>query len=207
MKTFIIISLLFAIVHAQQQNLCGERTRNPQFVNDYSGCRAYLFCNFDAMNTLVSVHQLVCPENTVFNEELSACDGTGGTVCNPAAPCPPGRNLMIAEPTDPNCRRFSLCSNGILLPNVGTCPVGTVFNRNYGTCTTEAVAPCLGFSESPCEPFSNGFYRVFGSCTEHAFCQNGIEISRHNCPAGQHFNPATRSCDSPENVVPPCPWA
>lgn len=114
--------------------------------------------------------------------------------------------FKIADNTDTNCKRFHLCNNGMLTRNVGTCPGTNIFNRNFGTCTTPDSAPCFGFTDTPCEPGASGFFRVWGHCSKHAFCQFGTEVSRHKCPAGMHFNPTTRVCDQPENVNPPCPW-
>lgn len=90
----VVISIIGA-AHASQ-NFCGARVRDPQFVNDYSACRSYLFCNFNANAALVSVHQLVCPAGSYFNATLSVCDGTGGTTCNPASICPSG-TVMVKE--------------------------------------------------------------------------------------------------------------
>lgn len=78
-----------------QQNLCGSRRINPQFTQDFSACRSYIFCNYNENNDLVSTHQLMCPENHVFNEILQACDGTGGTQCAAGPQCPPGRTIMV----------------------------------------------------------------------------------------------------------------
>lgn len=78
-----------------QQNLCGQRRMHPQFTQDFSACRSYLFCNYNDFNELVSVHSLMCPEGHTFNEELQACDGTGQTPCTPGPQCPPGRTIMV----------------------------------------------------------------------------------------------------------------
>ena len=118
--------------------------------------------------------------------------------------CSNGNLYQILTDNIFSCITFH--AKGVKINNVGVCSENQVFNRNFGTCTSEDVAPCLGYTENPCQPNSNGFYRVWGSCTEHVFCRDGEQMSVHNCPTGMHFNPATRSCDVPSNLNPLCPW-
>lgn len=74
---FILLSVI-ACVYGQGQNLCGERVdpTKQQFVDDPSDCSSYLWCNFNAQNELISVHQAKCPENFLFNGGIGACDGS-----------------------------------------------------------------------------------------------------------------------------------
>lgn len=79
-----IIGCAFAQV--AEQNLCGSRTDNTQivFVNDPANCDNYLWCNFNEVNDLNSVHQGKCPVGFRFNHVEQACDAQfncAPTVC------------------------------------------------------------------------------------------------------------------------------
>ena len=143
------------------QNFCGTRTDPNQliFVNDPSGCRAYLWCFFDGNNVLQSVHQGTCPEGFSFNEGAGACDAQ--LLCD-EIPCLGNTgtirvrkikfyiyilhlyiafSIKIADPSDNECRSFRTCTD----ENAGeiiTCNAPSVFNRNFGICTNIRLAPC-----------------------------------------------------------------
>jgi len=75
--------------YAQNQDLCGNVPNNGghRFADDPSACRNYLWCNYNAANELVSVHQDSCDEGFHFNSANGACDANHA--CDP--------NLCIAN--------------------------------------------------------------------------------------------------------------
>lgn len=138
-KAFLLL-LLVAYAHGQIQNLCGTAPASGfKFVDDPSACDAYLWCNFASDGTLTSVHQGTCPESFNFDDANMACSGS--FVCTSKCQFNTGIN-RVAIPTDTECKTHTTCNDATIGTDIITCGGASVFNRNFGQCTTARIAPC-----------------------------------------------------------------
>ena len=77
--TFSVLLLLTIVgcVYGADQDLCANRVSpgTNAFADDPSDCAAYLWCNYNSNNELVSVHQASCPTGFLFDGTTGKCDG------------------------------------------------------------------------------------------------------------------------------------
>ncbi|KAL7033212.1 hypothetical protein ACKWTF_007508 [Chironomus riparius] len=209
MKSFVLLTLLVS-AYAQSQDLCGKVANNggQRFADDPSNCPGYLWCNYNAENELISVHQGTCDTGFNFNNVNGACDAN--LVCDAnlcIANTVPDTIKRIAVATDTQCRQFQVCTETVLGTATLSCTAPAVFNRNFGICTVESIAPCGSNSGGGGTPGPacdvDGFVNDDTGCDKFFFCENGVS-SPETCPAGFHFNPVGNFCDLPENLNPKC---
>ncbi|CAG9797595.1 unnamed protein product [Chironomus riparius] len=208
MKGLLLLSL-FSCIYAQSQDLCGSATPEPTtgftFADDPSSCTAYLWCNYRG-TALVSVHQGNCEAGFNFNAATSSCSPAASLPCTERCQLvDPAVTLRAAVPEDTTCRSFQTCQGPTVQPTVITCTAPSVFNRNFGVCTSASIAPCAGSNpeDALCEVGSDGFFNDEAGCGNFIFCKNGVG-TRETCPNDFHFNTAGNFCDQPGNLNPPC---
>jgi hypothetical protein len=90
------------------------------------------------------------------------------------------------------------------------CIEGDIYEKE--TCDADhtcAAGQCVIKPTSPTDPCSEsastdpGFLLVEPECTSAVFCDNGAQVTRVNCSAGEYFNLATSACEA----YPPDPCA
>lgn len=197
-------SAYYCSVLARNPNPCANVAFGSQiFVNDYSYCEAYFWCNGP-----VAYVAAPCLPNFNFDEDEQACDMSA-----PCLECPATGVIAVAI-RDNDCREYTFCRNGIRDDHITeTCSIGLRFNRITGLCDLAGNVLCPGAVPPPppnrCtdddgQPIT-GDIDSDTSCAEFLFCDEGVlgeEI--FHCGPDLHFNPTTRNCDLPESLDPPC---
>jgi len=220
--TFLLAILAFSGTVLSQ----GERNINPclgvegvtplTFKRDWATCASYFWCNGEE-----AIPSGPCPDNFIFDEE-SGPTSTGACVIDDVnAPCDddacPVDGPPLAVGADSDCRSYQICIDDVRTPPTPIdCPTGTLFNRVIGICDLPANVVCPRLPGSgPPGVACNGPDGAPGwigdvdnpvACDQFMTCTaTGLdpETEGNSCGA-LHFNPATASCDLPENLVPPC---
>jgi len=198
------LSVFYGAVSGRNPNPCEDIAVGTQrFVNDYSYCEAYFWCYGPVAHVAAP-----CIPNFYFDEDEQACD-----MFAECLECPATGVIAVAI-ADNDCRSYTFCRNGVRdIHIVERCSIGLRFNRITGLCDVEANVGCPGAIPQPppnrCidddgQPIT-GDINSETACAEFLFCDNGVlhdEIL--HCGPDLHFNEATRNCDWPENLNPPC---
>ncbi|XP_023229633.1 uncharacterized protein LOC111629917 isoform X2 [Centruroides sculpturatus] len=203
----------------QWQFECGGR-ENGVFVSDQ--CGVFHVCAEG------KVFSYVCPPGRIFDVGSSRCrPGTCGR--SDSAPwfaeagsfdCQGRKDGMYPDPST-YCRRYFVCEGG--KASAAYCREGEVFDERIVTCVDASDANCSAVDsanriepsekiavraqkpETPSSSFrcpagATGFFPDYQSgCRKFHICFRRLRKS-YTCPSVLLFNPATKSCDLPENV-------
>jgi len=212
-RIHLLISLLIfsGTALAQRNPSPCENVDDIRFVNDWGHCQWYFWCNRN-----VTFYTGPC-DSYNFNEEggsdeTGACDQTYECyMTDPPCPKDDVRLAVALGYDDPDCQRYTYCSNGERESVILNCTTGLRFNRITGMCDLASNVVCPGrFMPDPSNPCLNGTEALDGdinspkSCAAFFFCKEGILIEEVECPGNLHFNPQTHVCDLPENLNPRC---
>jgi len=209
------MKLLLLILLTLASQTLGQRNPNPclnvpgvdQFRNDWASCEDYFWCN----NGQAVANPRPCPVGMGFDEVLQGCTVELAT----CELCPAEGIIAVADITDPECRAFEFCIEGVdgRTPAANSpCGVGTRFNRVTGTCDLPANVHCAtqdgGGVDGQCTDeegtLITGDVNSIESCASFIQCIEGEPEGVFTCPDGLHFHPTNNVCDLPENLPTPC---
>lgn len=215
------VSLLIgaALGQTRNPNPCEAAVNLPGFVNDYSSCEAYFWCNAQSQAFPTGP----CPEGFGFDPATERCTQAQAT-CPEECPADITETFAVADPTDESCTRFLLClvdpDTGDIVRDVDNPQActgqGTLFNRVTGQCDLASNVICPGAPpggppppDTSCQdenglPLTGDVPRpgADATCDQFLECNNGVPIVRTpplSC-LPLWFHPETRVCDTPTNV-------
>lgn len=195
----VAVMALSAVVDAQRnQNPCLGKSTDKTFVNDWASCGSYFWCNF-----LVAVPTTPCPDTFGFHEVDQTCSRS----FEQCEDCPEEGILAVGIITNADCTSYTFCRNGVRDEAIITCGNGLRFNRVTGVCDLKANVRCFSTGGDECVIDGvkiDGDISSPESCSKFIQCDKGVNSGTFSCGTGLQFNPVTRSCDLPANIVPPC---
>ncbi|CRK93155.1 CLUMA_CG006557, isoform A [Clunio marinus] len=194
-----VLAILGGTLGQRNPNPCEGVTGTDTFVNDYTSCADYFWCNND-----VAINAGPCPDGFIFNGDSQTC--VFGDVCDE---CPTdGTTLAVGLAGDTTCTFWQWCSAGVRSNDTEQCNTPLLFNRGLGLCDLAESVNCVtgGPGVTPsCPPTGIVDIEAPPGCNTFFVCIDGDNdgIVR-NCTSDLHFNPQIGNCDLPENRVPLC---
>ncbi|XP_035789364.1 multiple epidermal growth factor-like domains protein 11 [Anopheles albimanus] len=150
-------------------------------------CHLFVFCSPQSGPTV-----LICPPNEIFRPDIRFCVPGDRVTCEYSSvetACvgrPPG---VVPHPT--SCQLYLSCNGGV--STVLSCPDGSIFNPQTGSCAIGDAQTCL-VTEGLCTGQPDGlvlehpFY-----CGMFLICQGG-QTQIHDCPAGEILRVESQFC-------------
>ncbi|CRK97663.1 CLUMA_CG011048, isoform A [Clunio marinus] len=167
---------------AQSENPCDVLPPpGDGLVNDPSSCPAYFSC------VRFTPFSLECPSPFYFDPTRGVCDFPSEVDCNN---CPASGILAVADPD--SCRRWSLCVNGVVLPQ--ECAPGTYFDPDAGKCNLAENVACTSASSCSSLDGGTGLVPDIRDCNSFHYCFEGSQISQGRCHPDLAFDQLQNRC-------------
>ncbi|XP_049547077.1 multiple epidermal growth factor-like domains protein 11 [Anopheles darlingi] len=150
-------------------------------------CHLFVFCSPQTGPTV-----LICPPNEIFRPDIRFCVPGDRATCEYSGvetACvgrPPG---VVPHPT--SCQLYLSCNGGV--STVMSCPAGSIFNPQTGSCAIGDAETCL-VTEGLCTGQPDGlvlehpFY-----CSMYLLCQGGQAVIL-DCPPGEILRVESQFC-------------